>query len=84
MKCVPIKVNVFAWRTRRDRLPTRLNVSNRGMLVNSIAYPVCDLVIEDAQHLFFGCSLAKDLSALICSWWNIPWSEVISFSEWDT
>nr|GFA43842.1 RNA-directed DNA polymerase, eukaryota [Tanacetum cinerariifolium] len=30
VKCVPIKVNVFTWRARRDRLPTRLNLTKRG------------------------------------------------------
>nr|GEW78424.1 RNA-directed DNA polymerase, eukaryota [Tanacetum cinerariifolium] len=33
VKFIPIKVNVFAWRARRDRLPTRLNLSRRDLLV---------------------------------------------------
>nr|GEY33167.1 zinc finger, CCHC-type, retrotransposon Gag domain protein [Tanacetum cinerariifolium] len=65
VKCVPIKVNVFAWRARHDRLPTRLNLTKRGMSVNSTVSPVCDSAIEDAHHLFFGCSLVKDLSVLV-------------------
>ena len=84
VKCVLIKVNVFAWRARRDRLPTRLNLSKRGMFVNSTVCPVCDSAIEDAHHLFFGCSLVKDLSGMICRWWNIPWTELVSFLEWDS
>lgn len=84
VKCVPIKVNVFAWRARRDRLPTRLNLSKRGMFVNSTVCPVCDSAIEDAHHLFFGCSLIKDLLGMICRLWNIPWTELVSFSEWDS
>nr|GEZ14954.1 RNA-directed DNA polymerase, eukaryota [Tanacetum cinerariifolium] len=30
VKCVPIKVNMFTWRARRDQLPTRINLTKRG------------------------------------------------------
>nr|GEZ07216.1 RNA-directed DNA polymerase, eukaryota [Tanacetum cinerariifolium] len=30
IKCVPIKVNVLAWKIKIDALPTRLNISHRG------------------------------------------------------
>ncbi|GKB75217.1 RNA-directed DNA polymerase, eukaryota, partial [Tanacetum coccineum] len=84
VKHVPIKVNVFAWRARLDRLPTRLNLSKRGILTNSIACPICDSAHEDVNHLFFGCSMAQDLLSLICRWWNLPWTMLGSFSDWDT
>ncbi|GJX45703.1 RNA-directed DNA polymerase, eukaryota [Tanacetum coccineum] len=83
VRYVPIKVNVFAWRARLDRLPTRLNLSKRGILTNSIACPICDSAQEDVHHLFFGCTMAKDLSSLICRWWNLPWTAMVSFSDWD-
>ncbi|GJV49434.1 RNA-directed DNA polymerase, eukaryota [Tanacetum coccineum] len=73
VRYVPIKVNVFAWRARLDRLPTRLNLSKRGILTNSIACPICDSAQEDVHHLFFGCTMAKDLSSLICRWW-LDWN----------
>ncbi|GKB89671.1 hypothetical protein Tco_0961943 [Tanacetum coccineum] len=31
VKCVPVKVNVFAWRVWLDRLPTRLNLIRRNV-----------------------------------------------------
>ncbi|GKA43994.1 hypothetical protein Tco_0736718 [Tanacetum coccineum] len=31
IKCVPIKINIFAWKVYLDRLPTRLNLSRRGV-----------------------------------------------------
>ncbi|GJT48902.1 RNA-directed DNA polymerase, eukaryota [Tanacetum coccineum] len=31
IKAVPIKVNILAWKVRLDSLPTRLNISKRGM-----------------------------------------------------
>ena len=83
VRFVPIKVNVFAWRARLDRLPTRLNLSKRGILTNSITCPICDSSNEDVHHLFFGCSMAQELSSLICRWWNLPWTTMGSFSDWD-
>ncbi|GJR61902.1 hypothetical protein Tco_0123054 [Tanacetum coccineum] len=32
VKFIPIKVNVFSWRARRDRLPTRVNLCRSGVL----------------------------------------------------
>ncbi|GJW46402.1 RNA-directed DNA polymerase, eukaryota [Tanacetum coccineum] len=31
VKCIPIKINVFVWRARRDCLPTRVNLARRGI-----------------------------------------------------
>ncbi|GJR97182.1 RNA-directed DNA polymerase, eukaryota [Tanacetum coccineum] len=35
-KFIPIKVNIFSWRARRDCLPTRYNLSRRGVVLDSI------------------------------------------------
>ncbi|GJT59199.1 hypothetical protein Tco_1002732 [Tanacetum coccineum] len=32
IKCVPIKINVLAWKIWRDALPTRFNISRRGFI----------------------------------------------------
>nr|GEW60008.1 RNA-directed DNA polymerase, eukaryota [Tanacetum cinerariifolium] len=39
LRVVPIKVNVHAWRVCLDKLPTRANLSLRGMNIPSIACP---------------------------------------------
>nr|GFA44073.1 RNA-directed DNA polymerase, eukaryota, reverse transcriptase zinc-binding domain protein [Tanacetum cinerariifolium] len=36
IKSVPIKVNVHAWKVKLDALPTRLNISRRGVVIDSI------------------------------------------------
>ncbi|GKB54208.1 RNA-directed DNA polymerase, eukaryota, reverse transcriptase zinc-binding domain protein [Tanacetum coccineum] len=41
IKTVPIKVNVHAWKVKLDCLPTRLNISCRGMDIESILCPMC-------------------------------------------
>nr|GEX07624.1 RNA-directed DNA polymerase, eukaryota, reverse transcriptase zinc-binding domain protein [Tanacetum cinerariifolium] len=42
LRVVPIKVNVHAWRVCLDKLPTRVNLSLRGMDISSIACPYCN------------------------------------------
>nr|GEU97909.1 RNA-directed DNA polymerase, eukaryota, reverse transcriptase zinc-binding domain protein [Tanacetum cinerariifolium] len=36
-KFVPIKINVFGWKVMTDSLPSRFNVSRRGITIDSIA-----------------------------------------------
>ena len=38
---VPIKVNIHAWKVKLDCLPTRFNISRRGMDIDSILCPSC-------------------------------------------
>ncbi|GJQ92237.1 RNA-directed DNA polymerase, eukaryota [Tanacetum coccineum] len=42
VKLVPIKVNIIAWKINLDGLPTRLNLSSRGVDIPSILCPVCN------------------------------------------
>nr|GEU94751.1 hypothetical protein [Tanacetum cinerariifolium] len=46
LRVVPIKVNVHAWRVCLDKLPTRANLSLRGMDIPSIAYLLRDVVVN--------------------------------------
>ncbi|GJT31918.1 hypothetical protein Tco_0922337 [Tanacetum coccineum] len=49
----------------------RSNLSRRNVSLPSLACPLCDHVLEDSSHLFFRCSVAKDIQKLICRWWNL-------------
>ncbi|GJU04409.1 retrotransposon protein, putative, ty1-copia subclass [Tanacetum coccineum] len=82
VKCIPIKINVFAWRVSLDRLPTRLNLIRRGVQVPSTACPICTSDPEDISHLLFRCLMASDIHRLICCWWGLPWSPLSSYAEW--
>ncbi|GJZ64241.1 RNA-directed DNA polymerase, eukaryota [Tanacetum coccineum] len=83
VKFIPIKVNVFSWRARRDRLPTRVNLSRRGVLLDSHLCPLCNAAMEDVQHVFFRCDVARVVLRKICRWWDLDWQEICSFSDWD-
>ncbi|GJY50806.1 RNA-directed DNA polymerase, eukaryota [Tanacetum coccineum] len=47
----PIKVNILAWKVCLDKLPTRLNLSLRGIDIPSIICPNCGLAGESCSHL---------------------------------
>nr|GFB08218.1 RNA-directed DNA polymerase, eukaryota [Tanacetum cinerariifolium] len=52
VKYIPIKINVFNSRARLDRLTTRCNLLNRGVVLESSLCSICGSVPEDAQHIF--------------------------------
>ncbi|GJS34382.1 RNA-directed DNA polymerase, eukaryota [Tanacetum coccineum] len=82
VKYIPIKVNVFAWRARLDRLPTRCNLIRRGVVLDSSLCPMCGLVPEDIHHILFRCDIAQLVFRRICRWWDLDWQDLMSFSDW--
>ena len=68
-KQVLLKVSIFAWRLLRDRLPTKSNLVNHGIL--DVEASLCVLgcgCVEDARHLFLECSCFGPLWPLVRSW----------------
>ncbi|GJY74456.1 RNA-directed DNA polymerase, eukaryota [Tanacetum coccineum] len=81
VKNILIKVNIFAWKFALDRLPTRANLVQRNV-TESQSCPLCDAILEDTSHLFFNCSLARDVTRLLCRWWNLGVQTFSSYAEW--
>ncbi|GJX79556.1 RNA-directed DNA polymerase, eukaryota [Tanacetum coccineum] len=81
-KYVPIKFNVFAWKVMTDSLPSRFNVSRRGIPIDSIKCGICDLGVETSRHLFFSCYLARQITRSIVRWWDIPYADLESYEDW--
>nr|GEV78270.1 RNA-directed DNA polymerase, eukaryota [Tanacetum cinerariifolium] len=71
VKYIPIKINVFSWRARLDRLPTRSNLVRRGVVLDSSLCPLCGVVPEDIHHVLFLCDTAKLVFRRICRWWDL-------------
>ncbi|GKA49763.1 phospholipase-like protein, partial [Tanacetum coccineum] len=69
LRVVPIKVNVHAWRVCLDKLPTRVNLSLRGMDISSIACPLCNSAVESTSHIFFACPLARQVWRNFLIWY---------------
>nr|GEV50141.1 hypothetical protein [Tanacetum cinerariifolium] len=71
VKLVPIKVNIFVWRARRDCLPTRTNLGYRGVDLASLKCPICLDFDEDINHILFRCDVAQNVLRRVCCWWNL-------------
>ncbi|GKE21387.1 RNA-directed DNA polymerase, eukaryota [Tanacetum coccineum] len=82
IKVVPIKINVFAWRVSLDKLPTRLNLSLRGVDIPSILCPLCSITVESSSHLLFSCHLARQLMIKVARWWDLDFLALNSYEEW--
>nr|GEZ30584.1 RNA-directed DNA polymerase, eukaryota, reverse transcriptase zinc-binding domain protein [Tanacetum cinerariifolium] len=53
VKHIPIKVNIFAWRARRDCLPTRVNLIRRGISLRILHFYGCLLLIGKIGSIRF-------------------------------
>nr|GEU45228.1 putative RNA-directed DNA polymerase, eukaryota, reverse transcriptase zinc-binding domain protein [Tanacetum cinerariifolium] len=82
LRVVPIKVNVHAWRVCLDKLPTRSNLSLRGMDIPSFAWPLCNSAVESSSHIFFACPLACQVWRNFLIWWELEYVPFNSYNEW--
>ncbi|GKC35027.1 RNA-directed DNA polymerase, eukaryota [Tanacetum coccineum] len=53
VKSVPIKVNIIAWKVKSNALPTRFNISRRGMDIDPIVCPICNVGVESTKIRLF-------------------------------
>ncbi|GKE33508.1 RNA-directed DNA polymerase, eukaryota, reverse transcriptase zinc-binding domain protein [Tanacetum coccineum] len=82
VKEVPIKINIHAWKVINDYLPTRFNLSHRGMDIEAIVCPMCDNMAESSSHLFFSCQFSSQIMRKITRWWDLVYREINSYEEW--
>nr|GEX58881.1 RNA-directed DNA polymerase, eukaryota [Tanacetum cinerariifolium] len=80
LRVVPIKINVHALRVCLDRLPTRANLSLRGMDIQSIVCPLCNSAVESSSHIFFACPLARQVWRNFLIWWEL---EDVAFNSYN-
>ncbi|GJW13102.1 RNA-directed DNA polymerase, eukaryota [Tanacetum coccineum] len=82
IRYVPNKVNILAWKVMTNSLPTRFNISRRGIYIESLSCVNCDTGVETLNHLFFSCDMAKRVSQLIARWWDVPHIDIDSYGNW--
>nr|GFB39521.1 RNA-directed DNA polymerase, eukaryota [Tanacetum cinerariifolium] len=82
LRVVHIKVNVHAWRVCLDKLPTKANLSLRGMDIPSIACPLCNSAVKSSSHIFFACPLARQVWRKFLIWWELEDVAFNSYNEW--
>ena len=57
---IPVKIRIFAWRACMNGLPTRLNLTKRGVNI-SPRCPIYDQELEFTTHSLIQCDLAKQV-----------------------
>nr|GFB63505.1 RNA-directed DNA polymerase, eukaryota [Tanacetum cinerariifolium] len=75
---------VLAWKIKTYAIPTRVNISRRGVDIQSLACPICDGGMESSERLFFRCDLSRQIGRKIASWWNVCYADAQSYEEWFT
>ena len=83
-KVLPRKVNIFIWRLFLDRLPHRLNLSSRGLDIESITCLVCNGFVESNSHVFFSCASASSIQRLVPGWCDLKLPLFSSCNDWDS
>nr|GEV00687.1 reverse transcriptase domain-containing protein [Tanacetum cinerariifolium] len=78
----PIKVNVFMWRLKLNRLPSRVNLDQKGIDIGSNLCPNCLEDIKTVNHIFFNCGMAQNLWALLAKWWELDILLCANITEW--
>ena len=53
-----------------DRLPTKVNLKNKGVVLNSTLCPLCNEVPETTEHLFLHCPKSEEVRHALNAWWN--------------
>nr|GEY45226.1 hypothetical protein [Tanacetum cinerariifolium] len=79
---IPIKINIFVWKVSLNRLPTRINLVRRGVMVSPISCSICLAGLEDLEHLLFGFNIAIEVCRSICKWWDLSWVPFDSYPSW--
>jgi len=71
-KQVPLKVSVLAWRLLRDRLPTKDNLENRGIIPMEARLCVTGCGhVEDVPHMFLSCPFFGSLWPMVWAWLGV-------------
>ncbi|GKU90554.1 hypothetical protein SLEP1_g4537 [Rubroshorea leprosula] len=70
---IPSKISAFNWQLLQDRIPTKSNLQRRGIITDleDGIYALCEEEIDDSNHLFLKCKVAKWLWKACGKLWGI-------------
>src|SRR3954469_2708508 len=80
---IPLKVKAFGWRCFKHRIPTKVLLKNRGILLSNsnLLCPLCDDGLESPVHLFFSCKKADDVWKDMANWIGLVNYKEVDFKE---
>jgi len=70
-KWVPSKICLNAWKIAHYRMPNKINLNRRGVVLLSLSCPLCGEADETEDHIFVQCSVSRRALAEFCRWWGI-------------
>ncbi|GJV18591.1 reverse transcriptase domain, reverse transcriptase zinc-binding domain protein [Tanacetum coccineum] len=80
-RLVPKKVNIFAWRAIKGRLPVRVELDRRGIDLDSVLCPCCNNIVETCAHCLVTCDLAMSVWVKVFSWWRVGSVNAFTINE---
>ncbi|KAI5430646.1 hypothetical protein KIW84_035018 [Lathyrus oleraceus] len=80
---IPCKVKLFGWRWILGALPTRKELSHRGVIlgVEGSFCPLCELEEEFVGHLFLKCCKVKTIWKEVFSWFGVVFDDILDLSD---
>nr|GEV73039.1 RNA-directed DNA polymerase, eukaryota [Tanacetum cinerariifolium] len=63
-------------------LPSRINLSLRGIDILSILCPICSCAGESSSHLLFSRNVARLLLLKVARWWELDIQDCMSYADW--
>ncbi|GJV30817.1 RNA-directed DNA polymerase, eukaryota [Tanacetum coccineum] len=81
VKFMPIKINLFAWIVRLDKLPTWFNLFLKGVDISTIVCPLCHASVEFSFYIFFFCPMAHHLWKKLIRWWELEDIDLTSYDD---
>ena len=78
---VPIKVNTLVWRIVKGRIPTRVELCKRKIVLPCYSCPMCRLEDETVSHILFDCRFAFEVWTKVWLWSRLNHSDFGSLED---
>ncbi|KAJ9558563.1 hypothetical protein OSB04_013177 [Centaurea solstitialis] len=70
-KFILTKVRIRNWQARIDRLPTKQNLMERGVVLDNDLCILCNEERETGDHILIRCRRAIEVRQAVNLWWNL-------------
>ncbi|XP_071730903.1 uncharacterized protein [Rutidosis leptorrhynchoides] len=80
-RLVPKKLEIFVWRTIKNRIQVRCELDKRGIDLHSVRCPLCDDDLETVEHSIIFCKFSLDLWSRVYQWWGLGNFSNLSVNE---